>query len=329
MKASTGLVVNATADLLDDELTPLTQDRRFKAAWERNSNWRGTDKTAGAYEAYLAEYVLALGWEEQKVCDLLIKWRRKHGWNFESETTYYARTLAKAGAKADQARLLSSIHLDTRLAPEEALRLLSDALTVPVASIQRYKSDPPRYVLTLGKRKFAECSGHELASQKGLGGILFDYANVDMPSFKAKEWPRVKHLIICCIQDVESAAEATHLGSTANHLRTYLRRMFRHEMDQQKAAVEGKPALLNDGLWFSMDGLRRSIKLESTELPPTKAMLDMRLKQIGCAYKRHRDLRPQGESNTTRSLWRVPNDIADEVIADCRTEDDGAYKYSH
>jgi hypothetical protein len=125
--------------------------------------------------------------------------------------------------------------------------------------------------------------------------------------------------MLACIEDVESADEATHLGSCLAWLRTYIRKHLRPEMDengQRRAALEGMPAVLDGRVWFALEGFKRSILLESSTQPPSSPVLAVRLRQIGCEYVRQVALRLSGERNTSRSLYRAPDGFMDEAESD-------------
>jgi hypothetical protein len=306
------LVIDEAADVSASQLDLLKKDSRFKQAWERKL--RVKDNSVSACEAIIAERAVWEELDDQTICNLLIASKRYHGDDFVSEADYYTRAIAHARNAYERARLLNS---NENLSREEALRQLSFLLTVEVTSIQRFLTDPRSYVMMLANGSYVEFkTSSELLSQAKLSGALVDYANVIMPSFKSKEWDKVTSLMPLCMEDVESSVESTYLGSCIAWLRTYLRRHLRLDMEhegQMKAAMEGKPAIIDEAIWFPMDGFKRSILMESGEQPP-KTVLAVRLEQIGCVYEKRKALRV-GEFHTTRSLWRAPNDfLSDEEV---------------
>lgn len=198
---------------------------------------------------------------------------------------------------------------------EEKLMQLSTLSGTDIVSVQRFHTDPRSYVVRLGNGSYLEFkTGDDLFSQAKLSGALRDYANVIMHPYKAAEWKNVQEHIIACVEDVDSADEATHLGSVIAWLRTYLRKHLRPEMErdgQVRAALDNRPAVLDGAIWFSMNDFKRGIMLEASTNPPAHSILSVRLRQIGCEYVPQVALRPSGERNNSRSLWRAPDGFMD------------------
>lgn len=308
------LIVKPDADVKASELELLKSDSQFKQAWDRKR--RVKDQSASAYESVIADLAVRAECDDQNICNLLIAHRRTHGESFKPEPDYYARVIAEARARKAVAEKLQSYGAKKKHSREEALADLSSLLSVRVTSIQRFMTDPRSYVMRLDNGSYVEFrTSREMFDQNSLRQALIDYASVKIPRFKNDEWDDVENCMIECVEDVESSSESTHLGATIEWLRTHLRKHLRPDMPrdgQISAAIEGKPAVLDGGICFSMDGLKRSIMLESSEQPPAKTILAVRLKQIGCEYQPQVSLRPSGGSNTSRSLWFVPMDFKTE-----------------
>jgi hypothetical protein len=313
------LVIEPDADVQSKPLDLLRDNEPlFKSAYERKR--RVKDQSAGAYQRELVGFAVRAGWTDQETCNLVIKWRQTHGESFKPDPRYYAAIIAQARAAEERKEVLSG-GVSADLSREERLEQLSTLLGVStkganITGVQRFHTDPRSYVVRLGNGSYLEFkNGDDLFSQSKLRGALIDYANVIMPEFKSAEWRRVQEHIAACIEDVESSDEATHLGSCRAWLRTYIRKCLRadmHEDGQKRAALEGMPAVLNGGVWFALGGFKRSIMIESSTQPPSSSVLAVRLKQIGCEYAPQVALRPSGDSNTSRSLWRVPDGFMDD-----------------
>lgn len=321
------IVVSRDADVTTTELDLLFKaDSQAKTTWSRKL--RRKDQSASAYIAALVDIAVRAGWDDQSITNLVITSRRMHGDDFEPEPDYYARVIAQARAGEAVAERLRSYGEDKKHSREEALADLSAMLGVLVTSIQRFHTDPRSYVVRLGNGSYIECkTSNELTEQAKLTQALFDYANVTTPKLSHDDWHKVKKCIAACVEDVESASESTHLGATISWLRTHLRKHLRPDMErnaQIEAAKEGKPAILDGRICFSMDGLKRSIMLESSEQPPGRAILAVRLEQIGCEYKPQVSLRSSGGKNTSRSLWFVPKDFKSDDESESRPNDDEA-----
>jgi hypothetical protein len=321
-------VVDPAADVSASQLDLLKKDYpHCKPAWERKM--RVKDNSASACEAVIAESAVMADFDDQTICNFLIASKRYHGDDFVSDPDYYARTITRARAVCERAQLLNAARSNGNLPREEALRQLSSLLTVDVTSIQRFHTDPRSYVMRLDNGSYIEFKCHsELLKQTKLAGALFDYARIVMPTFKNAEWVNVKKYIAAAIENVESSSESTHLGSCIGWLTAYLRRHLRPEMEREgqvRSAVEGKPAFIDGLIWFSMDGFKRSIMLESSSQPPAQAILSVRLKQIGCAYVPHKALRPSSEVNVSRSLWSAPKDFMNEELKALGKHTSGGY----
>lgn len=308
------LIVKPDADVTASELDLLKTDAQFKQAWDRKR--RVTDQSASAYESVIADLAMRAECDDQKICNLLIAHRRTHGEGFKPERDYYERVITEARARMAVAEKLKSYGARKTHSREEALADLLTLLSVRVTSIQRFMTDPRSYVMRLDNGSYVEFrTSREMFDQNSLRQALIDYTSVKIPRFKNVEWDDVENCMIECVEDVESSSESTHLGATIEWLRTYIRKHLRPDMPrdgQISAAIEGKPAVLDGGICFSMDGLKRSIMLESSEQPPAKTLLAVRLRQIGCEYQPQVSLRPSGGSNTSRSLWFVPMDFKTE-----------------
>ena len=312
------LVIKPDADVQASVLEQLEKSNtNFKATDKRQR--RAKDNSASTCEAIIADIAVSIGLDVQTICNLIIRHKRRNSDDFVSDPTYYERTIAAARARAAVAQKLQSYDAGKEHSREEALADLSTVLGVSVSSIQRFATDPPAYVMRLANGKYVEFKdSDQLFGQSTLRKALRDYARTNLPPFKNDEWHNVENCILKCIEDVESASESTHLGATVGWLRAYLRKHLRPDMPrdgQINAAIEGKPAVMDGHVWFSMDGLRRSIMLESSEQPPSKEILAVRLRQIGCTYQPQVSLRPSGSPNTSRSLWFAPDNLmSDEEL---------------
>ncbi|HVG33580.1 MAG TPA: hypothetical protein VM911_10885 [Pyrinomonadaceae bacterium] len=309
------LFLVSDADVPASKRDALLESKQAKQLWEHRL--RGQDQSLETYHFGLSKLARKAGWTDQEIVNLCIAFSRKHGEDLNLRHDYFTLLLARVKADEVQEQTLQAIEKGEVSSTDDALDKLSLLLGVEVTSIQRFHTDPRSYVMRLGNGSYVEFkTQNELTEQGKLAGALFDYANAVMPPFKNTEWKNVKTCIGACIEDVESSSEATHLGAMISYLRTYLRRHLRAEMErdgQVRAAIEGKPAVLDGAIWFAMDGLKRSILLESSE-QPAKALIAVRLRQIGCAYQKQVSLRPSGEGNTSRSLWRVPDGFMDDDV---------------
>lgn len=321
------LVINFDADVKASELDQFFKiDSQTKPTWFRKR--RVKDQSASTYIESLVDFAVRGGWDDQSITNLVIANRRMHEDDFKAEPDYYARLIVQARVREALAEKLRSYGGKNKHSREEALADLSTLLSVRVTSIQRFMTDPRSYVMRLDNGSYVEFrASREMFDQNSLRQALIDYASVKIPRFKNVEWDDVENCMIECVEDVESSSESTHLGATIEWLRTYIRKHLRPDMPrdgQISAAVEGKPAVLDGGICFSMDGLKRSIMLESSEHPPAKTLLAVRLRQIGCEYQPQVSLRPSGGSNTSRSLWFVPMDFKAEDESASQPDDNSS-----
>lgn len=310
------LVIEPHADVKADKRDSfLEKDPMRKLAYERKR--RVKDKSAGAHLAELIGYAVSDGdWTDQELTDFCIHWRRKHGESFKSDPKYYAAIIARA-REAEERKEVLRVGASADQPREEKLMQLSTLLGADITSVQRFQTDPRSYVVRLGNGSYLEFkNGDDLFTQSKLRGALRDYASVIMPPYKAAEWMNVEGHIIACVEDVDSADEATHLGSVIAWLRTFVRKHVRPDMvkeGQLRAVLDGRPAQFAVKgepvrVWFSMEGFKRSIMLESSTMPPSHALLAVRLKQIGCVYEKKVSIFVDG-NDTTRSLWSAPDDF--------------------
>jgi hypothetical protein len=309
------LVVKADAEPPRSKLLSLSKtDSIFKGVFERRT-WRRRDKKAETLEPFMVQCAVDAEWEDQEICNLIIDWRRQHEEDFIEDPKHYRDLIDKARAVSERAASLRAIDPKTQLPRAEALQQLSQLLEVKVVAVQRFTTDPVSYALKLGNTsKLVELATRvHLLEQRSLAGDLFDYASVIMPTFKAEEWRKVQALICASVETVESAPEFQYLGSCREWLRTYLSRSLRThpDVDQRKALSDKQAGIIDGEIWFPIDGLRRSI-MQTEQKPPTKAILSVRLKNIGCHYDPRFELR-YSDVNTSRSLWRAPADILSEL----------------
>lgn len=269
-------------------------------------------KSPDSYEVRLAHYAAQDDWSDQEITNLVIAFRRKHGERMASSAAGYHQILARARLDGVEATAV------------ESLKIISTLVGVEICNIQRYKTDPPCYVLELGNNRVVQLGGvASLIEQNSFRKVLIDYGNYNMPVFKASVWHDIVTRMLNAIEEVQAPFESTRLGAATNWLKSYVRDFIHPERvkeAQWRAVLDHKPGLIDGVIWFSMSGFKKYVQVEFTE-HPQPADLAVWLKQIGCQFESCKTIRIGAEeSRVSRSLWMVsaklfPPDCPNSLIA--------------
>ena len=93
---SSGLILDPNAEPGAVRLNALVKmDKKFHQSWDRNRPDL-KDQSASSYNMSLADIAVRAGWPDQEVVNLMICWRRIHGFDLKLRERYYELTLARA-----------------------------------------------------------------------------------------------------------------------------------------------------------------------------------------------------------------------------------------
>lgn len=300
--------IEPDAELPHEKCSKLSESNlKFKVTYERKR--RVKDWSSRAYEEALTNFAVEDGWTDQEIANLIIAFRKKHGERVELREEYYRQIISKGRREHTRRGAMDSLNAECATT-EAKLEIISTLIGLEISKIQRYLTDPPRYVLELGGQRTVQLRAADLLEQGNFRKALFDYGNHFMPVFKAEMWHRIVTRMNEAIQDVEVAPDGTHLGSATNWLASYVRDFLRRERveeAQRQAILDRKPGLLDGAIWFSMSGLKKYVQMEFGENVSAND-LAVRLQQIGCEFVECKTIRA-GERRASRSLWKVSKEL--------------------
>lgn len=295
---------------IDSKFKLNCEGKRKEASFKKGSSG-GLD--ASAYDLSNANIAAAAGWTDQEIADLIIWWRTKHGFDLKLRQDYYQSTIAKARREHSHASAMEALQNDDST-PETKVGTISTLIGTKITRLERHLTDPPKYVVTLGNGRTVEMKS--LRNQNNFAEQLGHQANFNMALFKGAVWHQIVSRMFEVVEDVQAAAEGTHLGSLTNWLQTYIRDCVHPERvaeAQRDAILERRPGLMEGFVWFSMTGFKRYVQCAFAE-NPIASDLAVRLKQIGCEFVSQKTVPTEAGAHTTRSLWKVPRKLLPEEL---------------
>lgn len=320
-------VLNPDAEPPPAKLAILLTDEKFLATWEMRRPDMN-DQTPSAYEMSLANFAVKYEWPWQEAIDLMISWRRRHGFEPKLREKRYIDTLLRAQASMRKHEAEETLKKmvehppDTDEVPRQQQRQvlrnnLSELIGIPIIRIVQYvANDDATFKI--------ECPGvcFKIGSVKNLTNLnLFrDHIAENMHrwlnTISKEMWNNVvvPALLAACELDY-LGHEASVQGMVSNWLHEYLQQVPL-EYDPDSAVVFGRPFCCGTNLYLFGSSLRSFLSSRRYDNVTAKSMA-IALKEYGFS-SRIFHFTINGKQ-TTRNVWGIH--IKDHSVAPHINED--------
>lgn len=308
--------VNGKGLQLDPEATAPTEkfynlmdiSPQFRATWEgKRKDLR--DQSPSAYDMALASMAIHNGWTDQETANLLIHRRRKQGLDLKLRENYYATTISKARRPIEreeaQQNLTDAVEMETDHASDIIKESLSTVFGVGIIRLIKFKGDPPTYRMLTDQGDITLGKIGNITSQKSFRDLTAAATDVLIPKVNNQTWETQVNALLKACEEIDVGDSAHPVEETKVWLEAYLtERTITEELEL--AASIRSPFFEDGAVKFFLDDFRKWVESTSKNLIDAFTM-SQRLKLCN-AHQETVHLVFAGK-RTTRSVWRLPEDI--------------------
>ena len=301
-----GLVISPDAQPPPDKLINLMDsDPKFRASW-KGERKDMTDQSTSGYDMSLASIAINNGWTDQETVDLMIAWRRNHGYELKLRENYYEVTIIKARGPIEQAeaqeQLKESLFTETEDQAEILKTTLSTLFGVGIIKIIKYEGDPPTFRMITDESDITIGSVGNLVNQKNFRELVAAATGTLIPKCKGDTWEQRAQALLRASETVSVGDESNPATETRSWVETYLsERTITDDVNQ--AANTKKPFQKNGHTYIFLHDFRRWVENNAGEKLTGNA-LGQRLRMCRAEPESIDVL--VGDHRSSRSCWRVP-----------------------
>jgi len=307
---------------------------RFAASWEASrSDFK--DKSPSSYDMSLATMAANAEWEPQEIIDLIMAFRRKHGFDIKRQLKedYFTKfTLPKAyeTSQKNQAydeldkislsiqQLSKEVKVDP--SPENVVALSNEyakarekvslLIGVNIKRIIQYQADPPEYKMETDQSCIHVGAVQNLIEQKYFRRKLADATKVYLSQQKPDKWEKIAFSLLQAAETVLTSDDTTSRGQIRAWITSYLSNTDPLYCAQDAAAM-CRPFYEGHRLYFFGPELRRHISIHLRDVVSAKTFGIM-LRDYG--YQSEVKMFKSGNRWISRSVWYI--DIDRDKVAE-------------
>lgn len=279
-------------------------DPRVLKTWKRERR-DFKDTSASSYDMALASFTVAAGWDDQEITNLLIAGRRFHGDDLKLREDYYRRTIDRARATVDTARVEDAID-DPATDTDDGLDRLSKLFGVKIDRIVKYLGDPPVFTMTLmlnGDKRDITLGGIDtIMTQRRFRAAVASVVNIIIPKCSEVQWEKRAQTILNVMEERELGPESTPAGAARQWMEDYLQQ-HRAAVDDWEAAVLAKrPYELDGYVCVALSSVMFWLRTVQGERITSRELA--RYMQMSGFEQYTQWVAVDGKKPTTRSVWR-------------------------
>jgi len=285
---------------------------QFKATYDRQRKDL-SDQTTSGYIFALMLFALHAGWTDQEVVDLCAAWLEEQPDGQERDAKWFAKSLAKAKAKAKLADLKSG--RIEELPESEALELISTVLKEKVEKITRH--EPPivnghrsgaTWMIHLANgEKVTIPSTRHIITYRMFKELVAEKMFRVIDLIKAPEWQNFAELFIRAAEIEEAPAETSEYFWLGSKLEEYVSTgitadsPYEVSKQQRKIYTDQKTGFR----YFHWSGFERFLRMNCSEKFSSKE-LGYLLTTIGCVKKTWFNETDENDQRLRVALWQAP-----------------------
>ncbi len=215
----------------------LQNDKEFADTWHaKRPELHGN---ASRYDQALANRAANFKWSAQEIVNLLIAFRRKHGFKLDEKMrdSYFVPTLnnamtyaaaqAKRNADTDERSMLAQIGRagegdhKTKYR-NERLKKLEDDLGFKIDGLLKTVEDEPVYILVISGTQYPIGHVTTLQRQDRFEAAVMKTASRTVPDFKRDQWKSIVQMMLDLCEPLELDTTATNQGMVDHWMVSYL-----------------------------------------------------------------------------------------------------------
>ena len=308
---------------------------KFKKTWE-GERADLNDQSPSGYDFSLASMALHAGWPEQEVVNLLIAFRRKHGFAPKLRQNYFKTTIRNAKKPIETAAILQVLE-DTANDPgqhppddsnrqtdgAEKLGLVSTLLGINISAVERFPGLSASYVLHSDQGPVEIASTEDLFNPAKVQVAIANAtkAVVELTGPVKKRWNHVVRLMLESCVDRDLGDLSHTMTQVEALLEEYLCELGVHEYSES-AMAERMPFMDEGRIRVHIYHLANWLSDAARDRNMNVATLGPLLRRLG-AKNDPIDIKPK--KNRTRSTyrnWVLPERFSEPFIT-ATSEDEG------
>lgn len=308
---ASGLILDPKAEPNAVRLAALLKaDKKFQRSWDRDRPDLD-DQSPSSYNMSLADIAVRAGWPDQEVVNLLICWRRMHGFDLKLRERYYELTLARAKEPIEMKREQRRLEETLADPPEDEAEVYRDSLArlfkVDIIRIVKYLGDPPEFFMQTEQGDITIGPISNVYSQPKFREAVGAATSVVIPKVSGAVWETRIQAILSSAEDVD-VGEASHpVEETKGWVHDYLiERYVRSEEEWEKGAQQRRPYMTDGHIHIFMNDILHWMDVTLNQ-KLDKSKMGQRLRRIGSTT--HRVHVNFGGARTTRSVWALPEEF--------------------
>jgi len=262
----------------------------FKETWEQQRTDL-SDPSPSGYDLALANILVAMGYDDQRIVDTLIYWRRKHGHKAKLRVDYYQRTIGKARATDQSSRALENLvsgnsDVPASTTPEDltdknrqmVLNWLRNLLRIKISGFQKFGEDDAIYFIVLEDgTRFSIGTASQVLQSRRVRERLFEKCGVVIDPLRDEQWGRIIERMNAIIE-VNTHAEARTQDVMRRRLARYFEgaRVLKDE-EWQDALRDSSPFVRDGAFYVATDHFVQWMRLHGERLDVKDVRRDFRL----------------------------------------------------
>jgi hypothetical protein len=253
----------------------------------------------------LATFAVYAEWNIQEMVDLLIAFRRKHGFDLKLRKDYYTNTFLRASSSLTSTQAMIELEELPNLPKDQkraaAQKVLFSLLRIPIKRILQYLVEPAEYKLITDTACIHLGTVNNLIEQPYVRRKIADATKIYMPSFTKGDWQKIAQALLDLCEVIEAGYETGGCGQVKYWLTRYLQY---HEplYDRDDAQYNQRPFFYDNYLYLFGPEFKAYIFTHCKESLTPKG-LGIALKEYG--FSGYQMNFKRDNAYISRALWRM------------------------
>ncbi len=283
----------------------IANDTKFRNTW---NNKRGDfkDQSPSSYDMSLASTAARAGWEDQEIADLLIAFRRQHGFDLKLRENYYSQTIRNARAPIEHLEARQNLMEASESQPEDLREVLYENLStlfgIRIREITKFVQDPPEYYLSTDKGDITLGPINSITNRTTFINLVAAATGVMINKDKTGNWTETVQSILDSVVE-KSIGNASHPATQITEWLTgYFAERPPAEIPKETHAASDRPFIADGRISIYLNDLTNWIaKRQDKSVNPRQISKWLRMIH---AEPRTISIKIKGNP-TTRHTWQL------------------------